>query len=61
MTLAEKMLTYRAKHRMTQPEFAKKCGLSTQTVCSIETGQQTPSRITELKILLVVEEDKESE
>ena len=55
MTLREKMIMFRAKNRLSQPEFAKMCGLSTQTICSIETGQQKPSKITELKILLVID------
>ena len=57
MTLSEEMLSYRAKHRISQSELAERCGLSTQTVCSVETGQQTPSKITELKIRMVINEE----
>lgn len=54
MTLQERMIEYRAKEKLNQPEFAKKCGLSTQTVCSIENGRQSPSKITTAKIELVI-------
>lgn len=58
--LSEQMVMYRAKKRITQTELARLCGLSTQTINSVETDQQNPSRITEAKIRLVIEE-KENE
>lgn len=61
MSLSEDMLRYRAKNKIGQKEFAEKCGLSIQTVCGIETEKQTPSKITEAKIRLVIEEEKEQE
>lgn len=62
MTLTEKMLRYRAKHRISQSELAELCGVSLQTIYTIETGQQTPKKTTELQILMVVEgEADESE
>lgn len=57
--LVKKMVNYRAKHSMSMREFAQKCGLSLQTVCSIENETQTPSRLTEGKIRLVLDADKE--
>jgi len=33
-------------------------GVTVQTICNIETEQQTPSRLTEQKILLVIEEEE---
>lgn len=57
--LADKMVVYRAKCRISQGELAKRCGVSPQTINSIETGQQNPSRVTEAKIRLVIEEEKE--
>lgn len=57
--LSDAMTLYRAKHRLSQTEFAKKCGLTVQTVCSIETEQQSPSRVTLAKIMLVLDSDKE--
>lgn len=52
--LSDDMVLYRAKNRLSQTELAKLCGLSTQTVNSIETDQQKPSRVTEAKIKLVI-------
>lgn len=56
MTLAEKMIYYRARERITQTELARRCGVSLQTINSIEKGSQTPSKMTMLKILMVVED-----
>ena len=52
--LQEKMIHFRAEHNLSQTDFAKKCKLSTQTVMSIEKGQQNPSRITYAKIMIVI-------
>lgn len=60
MTLIEKMVVYRAKERISQGELAKRCGVSLQTINSIETGQQEPSRVTEQKIRLVVEGEQDA-
>ena len=59
MTLQEKMLEYRAKNRISQGELAERCGVSKQTIHSIENGLQTPSKVTEVKIRLVVDNEKE--
>ena len=56
MSLAEKMLVFRAKHRISQVELAKMCGLSMQTISAIETEQQTPRKTTEMQILEVIED-----
>lgn len=58
MTLSDRIVRYRARHKLSQREFAKKVGLSLQTVNSIETGQQEPSRVTVAKIDLLLEEDE---
>ena len=58
MTLQELMVQYRAKHGLSQEKLAKLCNLSLQTVNSVENGLQNPSRLTEQKIRLVVEEDE---
>ena len=54
--LKERVIRYRAKNRLTQRQMAEKCGISPQTLCSIETGQQTPGKMTQIKIELVLEE-----
>lgn len=58
-TLQELMLAYRAKHNLSQEKLAQKCGLSLQTVNSVENGLQNPSRLTEQKIRMVVEEQED--
>ena len=58
MTLAEKMVRYRAIKRISQEELARRCGVSLQTINSIENEIQTPSRVTRTKILLVVDEEE---
>ncbi len=60
MALADDMIEYRAKKRIGQRELADKCGISVQTVCSIETGKQTPTKLTEAKIRLVIDEKEEN-
>lgn len=54
MSLQDRMVEYRARERISQVELAKRCGLSAQTVCSVENGQQVPSKITTAKIELVI-------
>lgn len=56
MTLQDKMVEYRAKHDMSQKVFAEKCGVSLQTINSVENGLQKPSKVTEAKILMVIKE-----
>ena len=55
MTLAERMVEYRAKERINLQELAERCGLSEVTVRSIENGSvNNPSRLTVAKIELVI-------
>lgn len=54
MTLQERMIEYRAKERITQSELAERCGLSYQTLNSIEQGKKDPSKVTRAKIELVI-------
>ena len=39
MELSEKILRFRAKHDLTQRQFAKLCGLSVRTIVSAENGE----------------------
>lgn len=57
--LSDRMIEYRAKERITQSELADRCGLSYQTVNSVENEQQSPSKITVAKIELVVGKEEE--
>ena len=59
MTLSERMIEYRARERISQRILAEKCGLSVQTVNSIENGTQDPSKVTQAKIELVVGKEAE--
>jgi len=54
MTLGERMVEYRAKERISQTELARRCGLSLQTVHSVETESQTPTKLTKAKIELII-------
>ena len=54
MTLQDRMIEYRAKERITQGQLAEKCGISCQTLNSIEQGKQAPSKVTLAKIELVI-------
>jgi DNA-binding XRE family transcriptional regulator len=54
MTLQERMVQYRAKERISQTELAERCGVSYQTINSVENGTQDPSRVTTAKIELII-------
>lgn len=58
MNRTEKLINdivyFRASHDLSQGKFAKLCKVSTQTIYSIENGLQTPSKMTEAKIRLVI-------
>lgn len=53
--LSDRIIVYRAKHRLSQGEMAKRCGISLSTLCSVEKRDQTPSKMTLAKIMLVLE------
>lgn len=53
-TLQERMIRYRARERINQQELANRCGLSKQTINSIENETQKPSKVTQAKIELVI-------
>lgn len=54
--LSKKIIAYRAKHELSQLEFAKKCKISQQTACNVENGIQKPGKLTLQKILNVIGE-----
>lgn len=54
-----KILEYRAKERISQGEMARRCGVTVQTLCNVENGIQTPSKLTRTKIEMVMNENKE--
>lgn len=57
--LIEKIIVFRAKHNLSQENFAKMCCLTQQTICNIENGRQDPSKITKQKILNVIKKEGE--
>lgn len=52
--LANRIVAYRAKNRLSQAEMANKCGVSTQTISLVERGQQKPNRVTLAKIEMII-------
>lgn len=52
--LINDIVYFRAAHDLSQGQFAKLCNVSTQTIYSIENGLQTPSKVTEAKIRMVL-------
>ena len=61
MTLGEQILKYRAKHDLSQSEFADKAKVSLQTIYSIEKETQKPGKLTTEKIMLVLNGDEDDE
>ena len=53
------MIEYRARERISQTELADRCGVSYQTINSVENGTQDPSKVTVAKIELVVGKEDE--
>jgi len=54
MTLSERMVSYRAKENISQSELAKRCGVTLQTINTIENEVQNPSKLTLVKIENVI-------
>lgn len=52
--LPDRILEYRAKENLSQAAFAKRVGVSVQTINSIENGSQEPGKLTRAKIELVI-------
>ena len=59
--LSKKMLEYRAKENISQRELAKRVGVSLQTINSIENRIQEPTKLTEAKIYLIINNNDEKE
>lgn len=59
MNISDEMIQYRARERINQQELADRCGLSKQTICSIENNLQEPSKVTLAKIKLVIDQKQE--
>ena len=57
VTLAESVIAYRARHRMTQEEFARLTGYTRATIVKIESGKRVRP-VTEATVRMIVEEGK---
>lgn len=58
--IADSIIKYRAKHGLTQKQFAEKAGVSVVTVLQIEKGTTRPTNLTRAKIELAMENENES-
>ena len=58
MDLSQRMVEYRARHDLSQAEFAERVGVSVMTVNMVERGIQSPSRLTREKIELVIKKEE---
>ena len=58
MNLQGQMIRYRAEHNLGQAEAAGFAGISQQTWCNVERGNQKPSRLTEGKIRLLIDREE---
>lgn len=59
LSLSERIVRYRAKHNLSQQEFADTCKLTKQTIGAIESGRHGITKLTRAKIMNVLESDKE--
>lgn len=58
MSLKERIIQYRAKHDMSQEDFANRCQVNVMTINTIETGRRKPTNLTIAKIEMVLKEDE---
>lgn len=58
-TLKERVLEYRARHNMSQQDFANVAHLNVMTVNNIETEKREPTQLTVTKIEMVLKGEEE--
>ena len=58
MKLSEQMVRFRAENDLSMKEAAEKAGITLQTWAHVEREIQTPSRLTEQKIRILVGKDE---
>ncbi len=62
MTLKDRIIQYRAKHNVSQEDFANLCQVNVMTINSIETGKRkNPTQLTKAKIEMILRKDEEEE
>ena len=55
--LVDLIVDYRARNNLTIKEMADRCGITWLTLWNIENDKHTPRRVTERKILNVIEQE----
>lgn len=60
MGLGERILEYRAKHGMSQEDFANLVQVNVMTINAIENGKRKPLKLTEKKIEMILKGDNEN-
>lgn len=58
MSLKERILEFRAKHNLSQEDFANLCQVNIMTINTIETGKRNPTKLTIAKIERVLKKDE---
>jgi len=60
MSLKDRILEYRARHNVSQEEFANLCQVNVMTINTIETEKRKPTNLTKAKIEMVLRKDGEN-
>lgn len=58
MTLAERMIQFRAMNNLSQSEFGKLCGMNQSYISNIENESRIPGKMAREKIELVLNGEK---
>jgi len=60
MSLGERIIEFRAKHNMSQEDFANLVQVNVMTVSAIENGRRQPLRKTAKKIEMIIKESEKN-
>lgn len=61
MTVGERMLRYRAKHRLTQSQLGEKIGETVSTIFRCESGKVKMQKVNEVRLTIKMDELEENE
>ena len=62
MSLKERIIQYRARHNISQKDFADLCGVDVMTINKIETEKsKNPTQLTKAKIEMIIRKDESEE
>lgn len=59
MTLGQRILQYRARHNISQEDFANRAQVNVMTINSVENEKRNCTRLTQTKIENVLKEDEQ--